>query len=83
MAPPNSRSDHMTRIQLCFALSAPLDEQLMNRIRDVYGTYGILKILGEPGGRNLMVEYDATRFSAKDVEATLARAGLPLEQRSI
>lgn len=73
----------MTRIQLSFALSAPLDEQLLNRIRDVYGTYGILKIQAEPGGRNLIVEYDATRFSANDVEAALARAGLPLEQRSI
>jgi len=73
----------MTRIQLSFALSAPLDEQLMNRIRDVYGTYGILKIQAASGGRSLMVEYDATRFNAKDVEAALARAGLPLKQRSI
>ena len=73
----------MTRIQLSFALSAPLDEQLMNCVANVYGTYGILKIHAEPGGRNLLVEYDATRFSAKDVEAALARAGMPLEQRSI
>ena len=73
----------MTKIQLSFALSTPLDEQLMSRIEDVYGTYGILKIHAEHGSRKLMVEYDATRFSAKDVEATLARAGMPLEQRSI
>ena len=73
----------MTKIQLPFTLSKPLDEQLMNRIRDVYGTYGILKIHAQPGDRNLVVEYDATRFSAKDVEAALARAGLPLDQRSV
>jgi hypothetical protein len=73
----------MTRIQLPFTLAAPLDEELLRRIDDVYQEYGILRISGEPGGRNLMVEYDATRFSPKDVEAVLARAGLPLEQRSV
>jgi len=73
----------MTKIQLSFSLSAPLDEQLLNRIGDVYGTYGILKIHAEPGGRNLLVEYDATRFSPQDVQKALARAGMPLKQRSI
>jgi hypothetical protein len=73
----------MTKVQLPFTLSAPLDEQLMDRIRNVYGTYGILRIAGKPGDQKLTVEYDATRFSAKDVEAALARAGLPLAQRSV
>ena len=31
----------------------------------------------------IKVEYDATRFGPKDVEAALARAGLPLAERSI
>jgi len=73
----------MTRIQHTFTLSAPLDQQLMDRIRDVYGTYGILKIHAEPGGQKMIVEYDATRFNSKDVEAVLARVGLPLAQRSV
>jgi hypothetical protein len=73
----------MTKIQLSFPLSAPLDEPLMNRIADVYGTYGILRIKAQPGEQVLMVEFDATRFSPKDVEAALARAGLPLAQRSV
>jgi hypothetical protein len=73
----------MTKIQLSFDLSTPLDEQLMNRIGDVYGTYGILRIRAQPGGQHVTVEYDATRFSPKDVEAALARAGLPLAQRSV
>ena len=55
----------------------------MNRIEDVYGTYGILRIKAQPGEQILMVEFDATRFSPKDVEAALARAGLPLAQRSV
>jgi hypothetical protein len=73
----------MTKVQLPFTLSAPLDEQAMNRIADVYRIYGILRISVEPGGQKLTVEYDATRFSPKDVEAALARAGLPLAQRSV
>lgn len=71
----------MTKVQLPFALSAPLDEQSMNRLADVYKIYGILRINVEPGGQKLVVEYDATRFSPKDVEAALARAGLPLALR--
>ena len=73
----------MTRIQHTFTLSAPLDQQFRARIGEVYGTSGILKIHAEPGGQKMMVEYDATRFSPKDVEAALARVGLPLAQRSV
>jgi hypothetical protein len=71
----------MTKIQLSFALSTPLDETQMNRIADLHGTYGILKIHPESG--SLRVEYDATRFSPRDVEAALARAGLPLADRVV
>lgn len=73
----------MTKIELLFALSAPLDDKTLGRIADVHGTYGILRIRAEPGGNKLTVEYDATRFTPEDVEATLARAGVPLAQRSV
>ena len=55
----------------------------MNRLGDVYRNYGILRIHVEPGGEKLTVEYDATRFSLKDVEALLAQAGIPLAQRAV
>jgi len=73
----------MTKVQLSFTLATPLDEQLMNRLAQVYGTYGILKIIAQPGEQKLTVEFDATRFRPTEVEAALARAGLPLAQRSI
>ena len=73
----------MTKIELPFALSAPLDDQLLSRIADVHGIYGILRIRAEPGGTKLTVEYDATRFTPEDVKATLARAGIPLAQRPV
>jgi len=70
----------MTKLQLPFALSAPLDEAAMNRLADVYEIYGILRICAQPGDQKLTVEYDATRFSPQDVRAALARAGVPLAQ---
>jgi hypothetical protein len=70
----------MTKIQLPFALAAPLDDAAMNRIANLYEVYGILRIGVEPGGQKLTVEYDATRLSPKDVEAQLARAGVPLSR---
>jgi hypothetical protein len=71
----------MTKVQLRFVLRAPLDDLAMARIPHVYSKYGILRIDAQPGAESLTVEYDATRFSPKDVEAALACAGLPLAQR--
>jgi hypothetical protein len=73
----------MTKVQHVFELAAPLDQQTMSRLARVYSTYGILRIQAEPGSEKLIVEYDATRFSPRDVEAVLARAGLPLSARSV
>jgi hypothetical protein len=70
----------MTKIQVSFNLSRPLDEQLLEHLANAYSTYGILRIEAKPEGK-LTVEYDATRLSQKDVQATLARAGIPVEQR--
>ena len=72
----------MTKIQLPFALAAPLGQTQLNGISELYGTYGILRIGVDPGGAGVTVEYDATRFSREDVQAALARAGFPLVRRS-
>src|SRR5262249_51057315 len=79
----NCRVSAMTKIQLSFTVSVPLDDQLMARVAEAYGTYGILRIDAERGEKRLTVEYDATRFSPKDVESALAGLGFPLAQRSI
>jgi hypothetical protein len=73
----------MTKIQHTFGLSAALDEGQMIRMSGLYGTYGILKISLAPGGQDLVVEFDATRFTPDDVEAALGKAGLPLARRSV
>ena len=66
----------MTKVQLPFSLAAPLDEAALNRLAEVYEIYGILRVNVEP--EKLTVEYDATRMTPKDVEAALAKVGVPL-----
>lgn len=68
----------MTKLQLPFTLSAPLDGAGLSRLAGLYEIYGILRINAEPGSRNLTVEYDATRFTSKDIAAVLAHAGIPV-----
>jgi allophanate hydrolase subunit 1 len=68
----------MTKVQLPFTLSVPLDGASLSRIADLYEIYGILRINAEPGERTLTVEYDATRFTPKEIAAVLTQAGIPL-----
>jgi hypothetical protein len=70
----------MTRVQIHFRLTRPLDDVLMGRIADVHAVYGIQRVQVAPGQDRLTVEYDATRMSPADVEATLAGAGIPAER---
>ena len=73
----------MTKLQLPFDLSEPLDDASWNRLADVYKIYGILRICADPAGRKLTVEYDATRFSPNQVAAILAQAGIPLAKSAV
>ena len=70
----------MTKVQIHFHLRKPLDDALMARIEDVHAVYGIQKVQVGASLDHLMVEYDATRMSPADVEATLAGAGIPAER---
>src|SRR5579872_3743471 len=66
-----SVTDKMTKVQLLFKLAVPLDENSLRRLAGVTGIYGILRVTPDPEGQSLTVEYDATRFGPKDVEAAL------------
>ncbi|MBM3775850.1 MAG: hypothetical protein FJW37_11915 [Acidobacteria bacterium] len=70
----------MTKVELAFALSRPIDEPLLARIAAAHGVYGILRIHVEPGGELLRVEYDASRLRPAEVEAVLTRRGVPLKR---
>ena len=69
----------MTKVQLRFDLLKPLSEELMEKISWLHSVYGILKVSFAPGvSDKLVVEYDASRLSAMEVENVLHRAGLPI-----
>jgi hypothetical protein len=67
----------MTKVQLRYQLARPLDESLLERIAELHGVYGFLRI--EPVPEGLLVEFDASRLSELDVEAHLRRAGIPIQ----
>lgn len=70
----------MTKIQLQFRLTGPLDEPLMGRIARAHSIYGIQHVQVAPSLDALDVEYDASRLAAADVEAALHRAGIPMRR---
>jgi hypothetical protein len=68
----------MTKVQRHFRLQRPLDESLMQQIADANSIYGIERIQISPSREELMVEFDATRLRATEVEMALQRAGIPV-----
>jgi hypothetical protein len=68
----------VTKILVHFGLERPLDEAMLAAIREAQAIYGIDRISLAKAMDKLTVEYDATRFSPSDVEATLRKCGLPV-----
>ena len=72
----------MTKVEIPFKLTRPLDETLMRRIADAHGIYGLLRVQVLPSLDGLRVEYDASRLTADEIEVGLLRAGIPIERRA-
>jgi hypothetical protein len=70
----------MTKVQRHFHLARPLDEALMDQIPTVNALYGIERIVISPSRDSLMIEFDATRLRANDVEMALERAGIAVSE---
>lgn len=69
----------MTKVQLQFKLTKPLDTEMMSNLEKTSSLYGILRLKLNPALDGLTVEFDATRLKEQDVEAALARAGVAAE----
>lgn len=67
----------MTKVELPFRLSVPLDNTIAGRIADAHKIYGIISIRFSADLHGLRVEYDATRMTPDDVESALTRGGIP------
>lgn len=68
----------MTRIQLHFDLQSPIDEPMMANISRANSVYGIERIIVAPDGKNINVEYDASRLNPMEVEDVLRKRGIPV-----
>jgi hypothetical protein len=70
----------MTKVQVRFRLSKPLDDIQLQRLGDANAVYGIQGIRLNPSMDGLTVEYDATRLRPAEVESALAGAGIAVER---
>ena len=68
----------MTKVQLSFKLSRPLEDADLRQIARVHAVFGILAVRVTPSGDELFVEYDASRLTHKEIQGTLTAHGLPL-----
>src|SRR5258708_20396767 len=68
----------MTKVQLRYSLLRPLDDELMKRISDAHAIYGIERIQVAPTLDTVLVEFDASRLTRNNVEATLHVTGIPV-----
>ena len=71
----------MTKVQLKFELARELDSKAMEAIANAHSYYGIHYVQLHPSLNSLVVEYDASRLTGTDVEATLHRAGVPVQRQ--
>jgi hypothetical protein len=68
----------MTKVTLHYDLSRTLTDEDCGTIAALHGTYGIARLQIAPTLDKITVDYDASRLMRKDVEAVLARHGVPI-----
>ena len=68
----------MTKVTLHYDLARKLTEEDYANIAAVHSVYGMVRVRLAPSLDKITVDYDASRLMKKDVEAALARHGIPL-----
>jgi hypothetical protein len=68
----------MTKVTLHYDLTHPLNDTELDNIYDVHSYYGMARVQVAPTLDKITVDYDASRLMKKDVEAVLARYGIPI-----
>jgi hypothetical protein len=69
----------MTKVTLHYDLTRALTDEDLSAIYDVHATYGMARVQVAPSLDKLIVDYDASRLMKSDVEAALARHGIPIQ----
>lgn len=68
----------MTKVTLHYDLLRPLEDADLPSLANVHSVYGIVRVQATPPLTAITVDYDASRMMKSDVEATLARFGIPI-----
>ncbi len=68
----------MTKVTLHYDLSRKLTDDDYANVAAMHSTYGIVRVQVAPSLDKITVDYDASRLMKQDVEAVIARHGVPL-----
>jgi hypothetical protein len=68
----------MTKVQRTFKLARALSDSELTGISRIHAVIGFFALRLTPGGDELLVEYDASRLSPKEVRGSLEQHGIPL-----
>ena len=71
----------MTKVDLRYELTHPIDETLMDRISKATSLFGLLRVHPNEALNELLVEYDASRLTLAQVESALHMAGIPAKRK--
>lgn len=69
----------MTKVTLHYDLSRPLGDIDLENVARLHSVYGIVRVQVAPALDKITVDYDASRLMKQDVEAVLARHGVPIQ----
>jgi hypothetical protein len=70
----------MTLILADYDLTRPATDTDAEAIGKAHSVYGFVHIKLHPSLDRITVQYDATRMTVKDVEASLIRLGVPVKR---
>jgi hypothetical protein len=68
----------MTKVTLHYDLTRPLTDADFENVANLHSCYGMARVHVAPTLDKLIVDYDASRLMRRDVEAVLARHGMPI-----
>jgi hypothetical protein len=66
----------MTKVQLEYKLTRPVDDAIMDAIARAHGIYGLIRLSLAPSLDRITVEYDASRLSPLEIETILHNLGI-------
>ena len=68
----------MTKVTLHYDLTRTLTDEDCANLAALHGVYGMARVQLAPSLDKITLDYDASRLMQKDVEAELARHGIPI-----